>query len=87
MPIDQVTRVNQIEKFPKPEKSALELGTSISLEAPKVEFGEDQMIEKAKSTAVKLPSASVTPALSSAYVADPRFKKIESILEEDLGDI
>lgn len=87
MPIDQVIRTNPIEKFPKQEKPAVESDTAISLEAPRVEFGQDQLLEKTKSEGLELAGALAAPAPSRTYGADPRFKKIESILEEDLGDI
>jgi len=87
MPIDQVTRTNLIEKSPRPEKPAVELGASISPEAPRVEFGQDQLMEKAKPALPELPSVPAAAAIRPAYTADPRFKKIESILEEDLGEI
>ena len=87
MPIDQVTRTNKLEKSLQPEKPAVELGLSISPEAPRVEFGRDQLMERAKPAMPELLSAPVAPALRPAYTADPRFKKIESILEEDLGEI
>ena len=56
-------------------------------EAPRVEFGQDQLIEKTKPAAIEPANTSITPPLSQDYTADPRFKKIEGILEEDLADV
>ncbi|MDO8669391.1 MAG: hypothetical protein Q7K65_03810 [Candidatus Buchananbacteria bacterium] len=88
MPISQMSKINQIENIPPARKveSSTERGSSVSPEISPVEFGHDRLAEMAKPS----PPAATMPAepFAGANMAvDQRFKKIESILEEDLSEV
>ncbi|NCN07490.1 hypothetical protein GW933_02240 [Candidatus Falkowbacteria bacterium] len=89
MPISQITRTHQIEVQPQPEKVDLkpERESKISPEMPQVEFGNDQLSEQVKQDSQVLMSTVTGQSPSDDFVVNERFKKIESILEEDLSDI
>ena len=91
MPISQISKINQIENQPQQKiiESHPERGSSLSPDVPKVEFGQDHLSEKSKKVSQSLPQPSVKSSVlaSDNFVVDQKFKKIESILEEDLGEV
>lgn len=88
MPISQISKINQIESQPQEKivESHPEKGSVLSPEVPKTEFGQDHSTKTSK-PANKLPSPLVKSSTSSGLIVDQKFKKIEGILEEDLGEV
>ena len=89
MPISQISKINPIEikKQPEPNKPQPEKGPALSTEVPRVEFGQDQIIKTTKTPSLLAEPSISSPLTSDGLVVDAKFKKIEAILEEDLGDI
>ena len=88
MPISQISKINQIENQPQEKivESHPEKGSVLSPEVPRTEFGQDHFTKTPK-PAIELPSSPLKSSIGSGLIIDQKFKKIEGILEEDLGDV
>lgn len=88
MPISQISKINQIESQPQEKivESHPEQGSVLSPEVPKTEFGQDHFTKTSK-PAIELLSSPLKSSTGSGLIVDQKFKKIEGILEEDLGEV
>lgn len=89
MPISQMNKISQVETQlpPKIEKPPIEGDSTPSPEAPRVEFDRDRLSETVRQSAKLPPAMPVAPLSQGDLVSDQKFRKIESILEEDLGEV
>jgi len=89
MTISQMSKINPVEipKQPEIKKLEPEKADALSVEVPKVEFGQDQLIEQHR-TPIQPATVDVSSALGDlGPLANQKFKKIEAILEDDLGEV
>ena len=89
MPISQMNKISPIESQPIPEIKTPphERETSSTHEIPQVEFSQDIPVDKFRTKPQIKPQILNEPLVSGNSLADQKFKKIEAILEEDLGEV